>query len=93
MIDKKTGRDKGWDCDLVPKVLIVARYFGREAAEIVALQAEQERVSAEITSLEEEHGSDDGLLAEFVDEGELTITDKLVKARIKEIKGDKQLAG
>jgi type I restriction enzyme M protein len=92
VIDKKTGKDKGWDCDLVPKTLIVARYFAKEAAEIAALQAEQERVAAEITSLEEEHGTDDGLLAEFVDEGELTITDKLVKARLKAIKGDKQSA-
>jgi len=29
--DKK-GKKKGWNCDLVPKALIVARYFGIEQA-------------------------------------------------------------
>lgn len=89
---KQTVRDRGWVCDLVPKDLIVTRYFAREAAEISDLEAEQERVVAEIAALEEEHGSEDGLLAEFMEAGELVISEKDVKTRLKEIKSEQTAA-
>lgn len=82
--DKKDKeKDKGWACDLVPKELIVARYFATEQAAIDELQARIETFSAEMTELEEEHGGDDGLFSELdkVNRGN-------VAARLKEIKGD-----
>ena len=82
--DKKgKDKDKGWTCDLIPKALIVARYFAEEQAQIVALAADLEAVSAHLAELEEEHGGEDGALAELekVNKGN-------VKARLKEIKGD-----
>ena len=85
---KETAKDKGWACDLVPKELIVARYFPKEAAKLAGLEADEERVGAELTALEEEHGSEDGLFAGFLDDGELVISDKSVRARLKEIKDD-----
>ena len=61
--DKKgKEKDKGWACDLVPKPLIVARYFADQQAAIDQLNAELEHVSAQLTELEEEHGSDQGTL-------------------------------
>ena len=61
--DKKgKQRDKGWACDLVPKPLIVARYFAREQAEIDAPTAELESVAAKLAELEEEHGGEDAAL-------------------------------
>jgi type I restriction enzyme M protein len=45
--DKKgKEKDKGWTCDLVPKALIVARYFAQEQAAIDRLAAELESVTA-----------------------------------------------
>lgn len=100
VIERKKGKDgkekvtdKGWTCDLVPKDLLVARYYAEEAAAIAADEAERERVIAEMQALEEEHGSEDGLFAELVEDGELSINDARAKARLKEIKGDKALAG
>ena len=83
-IDKKgKEKDKGWTCDLVPKALIVARYFAKEQAAISQLAAEHERVTARLTAMEEEHSGEDGALADF---------DKLnkgnVTARLKEIAGE-----
>jgi len=52
--------DKGWICDLVPKSLIVARYFAAEQAAITGLESELESVTAEMTEMEEEHGGDEG---------------------------------
>jgi type I restriction enzyme M protein len=62
--DKKgKEKDRGWTCDLVPKALIVARYFAKEQTAIAALEADLERVTAQLTELEEEHGGDEGLFA------------------------------
>jgi type I restriction enzyme M protein len=77
--------DKGWACDLVPKPLMVARYFAAEQAVLDALAAELERVTAQLAELEEEHGGDEGAYAELD-----KVTKALVAARLKEIKGDKE---
>jgi type I restriction enzyme M protein len=83
--DKKgKTKDKGWTCDLVPKPLIVARYFAKEQADIDAATADLESITATLAELEEEHGGEDGFLGAL---------DKIYKAevnaRLKEIKGDK----
>jgi type I restriction enzyme M protein len=75
--------DKGWACDLVPKDLMVARYFAAEQTEIESQQADLEAVAAQIEELEEEHGSDEGAFSELDKVNKANIT-----ARIKEIKGD-----
>ena len=79
--DKKgKTKDKGWTCDLVPKPLIVARYFAKEQRAIEDLQAELEATTAALVELEEEHGGEDGHLGSL---------DKIAKAevaaRLKEI--------
>ncbi|MBK9579106.1 MAG: type I restriction-modification system subunit M [Fibrobacteres bacterium] len=84
--DGKPGKvvDKGWACDLIPKPLLVARFFAKEQAAIEALNAELESASARMTELEEEHGGEEGLFSEL---------DKVNKAevtkRLRDIKGDK----
>jgi type I restriction enzyme M protein len=57
--------DKGWACDLVPKPLIVARYFAAEQEAITKLEAELESVAARMTEMEEEHGGEEGAFAEL----------------------------
>jgi type I restriction enzyme M protein len=89
---KETTKDKGWACDLVPKPYVVARYFASEARQIADLEAEQERVTAELAALEEEHGNEDGLFSELIEDGEVVLTVAGVKARLKEIKGDRSAA-
>ena len=86
--DKKgKEKDKGWVCDLIPKALIVARYFAREQAAIDHLAAELEGVTARLTEMGEEHGGEDGAFAEIDD-----VNKANVAARLKEIKGDKDAA-
>ena len=76
--------DKGWQCDLVPKPLIVARYFAAEQEAITKLEVEIETVSAEMTELEEEHGGEDGAFFEMDKVNRANVTD-----RRKEVKDDK----
>lgn len=84
--DKKgKQKDKGWTCDLVPKALIVARYFAQEQQAIEQLQADLDSVSAQLGELEEEHGGEDAVFAGF---------DKINKAevssRLKEVGNDQE---
>ena len=61
--DKKgKEKDKGWTCDLVPKQLIIARYYPKEQADIDAQKSKLEAVIVRVTELEEEHGGDEGAL-------------------------------
>lgn len=81
MIDGKRNTD------LIPRALIVARYFGEEQKAIENLEADRDAVTRELEELNEEHGGDDGLLAEArTDKGKLTL--KSVKDRMKAIKSD-----
>jgi type I restriction enzyme M protein len=86
--DGKPGKeiDRGWACDLIPKPLIVARYFAKEQEAIDALSAELEGITARLAELEEEQGGEEGAFSPL---------DKVNKAsvseRLKEIKGDKAL--
>lgn len=77
---KGVRKDKGWTCDLVPKSLIVARYFAADQQALDAARAELDNASSALEALEEEHGGEDGVFASL---------DKLnaaeVKRRIKDI--------
>jgi len=80
---KKKLVDKGWTCDLVPKELVINRYFDAEKKAIVDLESEKETLATELVELEEEHNTEDGYFGEL---------DKINKAnvskRLKELKGE-----
>lgn len=83
--DKKGNqKDKGWACDLVPKSLIVNRYFAAERDAITKLETELETISAQMAELEEEHGGDEGAFS-----GMDKVNKANVTARLKEIKNDR----
>lgn len=77
-------RDRGWTCELIPKPLIVARYFAKEQAALDALQAELEAAVASQAEMEEEQGGDEGIFA-----GYDSITAVAVRERIREIGNDR----
>ena len=75
--------DKGWTCDLVPKGLVINRYFETEKKAITDLETEKETIASELTELEEEHSTEDGYFAELEKVNKANIT-----KRIKELKGE-----
>jgi type I restriction enzyme M protein len=82
--DKKgRTRDKGWTCELIPKLFIVARYFAAEQAALDARQAELQAATAAFAELEEEHGGDEGYLGTLD-----RVAKPEINARLREIKGD-----
>ncbi|MEI6268082.1 MAG: class I SAM-dependent DNA methyltransferase [Methylococcaceae bacterium] len=75
--------------DLIPTALIVDRYFNAERQAIEQLEADRETISRQMEEQDEEHGGEDGLLAEGkTDKGKLSA--KSVKDRLKAIKHDKE---
>ncbi|MHC8385105.1 N-6 DNA methylase [Pseudomonas sp. LB3P14] len=82
--DKKgKEKDKGWTCDLLPKALVVARYFAVQQATIDQTSTDLEAASAALTELEEEHSGEEGVFADFE-----KINAAAVKERIKDIGKD-----
>ena len=84
--DKKgKERDRGWACDLVPKSLIVPRYFATEQKAIDDMSNEMEAASMILAEMEEEQAGEDGFFADSE-----KINKASVGARVKEIKSDKE---
>ncbi len=101
--DKKTkerpdftvGRLK-YKAELIPTVLVIARYFAAEQAAIEKLEAEVAAIEQALEEMAEEHGGlaaggaqagEEGLLAEaFTEKGKLTA--KSLKERLKAIASD-----
>jgi type I restriction enzyme M protein len=84
--DKKgKEKDKGWTCDLIPKPLIVARYFATEQAAIDHVAAALESATGRLAELEEEHGDEEGVFADFEKVNKVTVT-----ARLKDIQRDNE---
>ncbi|HXT97720.1 MAG TPA: type I restriction-modification system subunit M, partial [Polyangia bacterium] len=82
--DKKgREKDKGWACDLVPKALIVGRYFAKDQAAVDGLSGALEAATARLAELEEEHGGDESAFSELEKVNKATVA-----ARLKEIEGD-----
>jgi len=84
--DKKgKEKDKGWACDLVPKNLIVTRYFPGEQKTIDDLTAKLESIATRISELEEENSGEEGVFSDM---------DKINKANVtvylKDIKNGKE---
>ena len=57
--------DKGWTCDLVPKELVINKYFETEKNAIVDLETEKENTTSQITEIEEEQSGEDSYFAEI----------------------------
>ncbi|MFE7464605.1 type I restriction-modification system subunit M [Streptomyces sp. NPDC057499] len=58
--------------DLIPPALVVARYFADEQAEADALSAAADEASGSVKDYLEEHATEDGLLAEALEDGKIS---------------------
>lgn len=79
--------DKGWTCDLIPKKLVINKYFTKEELALQIKQTELEILQIEILELEEEHTVEDGILADVINDKN-KITKAVATKRLKEIKND-----
>jgi len=78
------GKKGEMECDLVPKYLVINRYFASEKQAIKELQAKLDNVSREIEELIEENSGEEGYFADFEKINKASVT-----AQIKKIKSNK----
>ncbi|MCE2506296.1 MAG: type I restriction-modification system subunit M [Nitrosopumilaceae archaeon] len=90
-IKDKNGKEKGWDSELIPKNIVIDKYFAKQNDELTDLQSELENVLQEIQTIEEENQGEDDLLEEAKSDAG-NVTDKIIKTRIKAIKDDSEHA-
>jgi len=86
----KNGKEKKgeWQSDLLPLSLVESHYFAKQRQAIEALQTECDNLDRELEELKEEHGGDDGLLVECLnDKGNLAKAEAI--RRLKDIKASK----
>jgi type I restriction enzyme M protein len=73
--------------DLIPTELVISRFFAAEKATIEQLEADRDAISNQMEELDEEHGGEEGLLAEARNEkGKLTKVS--VRERLAEVADD-----
>ncbi len=77
-----------YKAELIPPALVIARYFAAEQAAIEKLEAEAATLEQALEEMTEEHGGEEGLLAEAKNDKD-KLTKASVAARLKDIKGDK----
>ncbi len=84
-----TIKTKKYKIDLIPSALLVAAFFEAEQTEIDQLQTAAEQATQAVAAYEEEHGGDEGLLADVIENGK--VKKAAVTARLKVAKGDDTL--
>lgn len=88
-IIKQTKTATVWDCDLVPKYLVIERYFLTEKQAIEKLEADKEAIATQMTELEENLPDgveeEDWILNE-VKNAKGKITKALVEDKMRELK-------
>jgi type I restriction enzyme M protein len=98
MVEEKKSKDKPdfsigkqkFKVELIPPALMIARHFASDKAAIEKLEADNAAVTQAMEELAEEHGGEDGLLAEANDRDQLTKAS--VSARLKNAKNDRDAA-
>jgi len=88
---ERQEKKKEWEGRLIPKELIIARYFPQEQKVIESLEAHHDALVQQRQELEEEHSGEEGLIEDAKNEKD-KLTKISVQKRLKEIKKDEEFA-
>jgi len=75
----------GLEGRLIPISLVIKTYFNKEQKSLADLNASLEQIAVDMETMQDEHGGEDGLLSEVIDNEKINKAG--VQRRIKEIKG------
>jgi type I restriction enzyme M protein len=81
---ERQEKKKEWEGRLIPKELIIARYFAAEQKAIENLEADRDAIARQMEGMEEEHGGEEGLMADVKNDKD-KITKVGVQKRLKEL--------
>jgi type I restriction enzyme M protein len=80
----------GLEGRLVPISLLISTYYAAEQKRLDELNARLEQIGVQMDELKEEHGGDEGLLAEVIENDKISKGN--VQKRIKDIRDDAEFA-
>ena len=86
--EKEIEGMEGIESKLIKPALIINRYFFAEKTAIESLEARRDAITMQLEEMEEEHGAEDGLMADAKNDKD-KITTASVKDRLKKIKGNR----
>jgi type I restriction enzyme M protein len=81
------GKKKEFEGRLISKDLLIHHYFAEEQQIIENLESQKDSLTQQMEEMKEEHGSEEGLLVEVINEKN-TITLTAIQKRLKEINDD-----
>jgi len=81
---------KGWDSELIPKDIVINKFFTEEKNRLEDLQTKLESITQQMQAMGEENQGEDDLFSEV--RSDEKISKKEIVKRIKEIKNDFELA-
>jgi len=91
ILRNKKGKEAGWDCDLIPKNLVVNEYFPKNHEAIDNLTAEAKKTAQQMQMLEEENSGEDDLFSEARSDSGTISRGKIMK-RVREIMFNSEFA-
>jgi len=85
----KKGKEvnKGWNCDVLPKEIVINEYFVQEKERIEKLEARRDELDQLMEEMKEEHSGEESILEEVKNDKE-NITKKDLQSKIKELKAN-----
>ena len=81
---EKQEKKKEWEGRVIPKALVINRYFAPEQKAIENLEADRDATARQMEEMEEEHGGEEGLMADAKNDKD-KITKVGVQKRLKEL--------
>lgn len=86
----KKGKVTGWDSELIPKDIVIVKYFSKKQEELNSLQEEMDSTSQEMQSMDEDNQGEEDMFSEVRNDEK--ISNKDIPKRIKEIKNEPEFA-
>lgn len=88
-IKNKKEKEVGWNSDLLPKNIVIAKYFAKQKELLDEVQAKIEEVEQKMQEMDEENQGDDDIFSEARSSSDKITKGEIVK-RIKDIKNDSE---
>ena len=91
-VKNKIGKEtKEWDSELIPKDIVIRKYFAKQQEELDDLQSELKNVEQQMQAMEEENQDEDDMLSEAKSDAG-NVSKPIITKRINTIKDDSEYA-
>ena len=89
--NKKGVETKEWESELIPKNIVIRKYFAKQQEELDDLQSELENIKQQMQTMEEENQGEEDLLSEAKSDAG-NVSKPIITKRINTIKDDSEFA-